>query len=153
MINEIIFCLFLAITGGLGTLFLSFIIGDPHSGENTPGRIASFYGRWIERRYEAKEQLIQSNMEAAFKAAAEEAEQINKAIGKITVERILDIQNKHERRVKRVNWWKAAGMCPLCFNVYFTTAVFITGLFLYPVNIIFILPCIFISNQLVRRLM
>jgi len=152
MIFQILESIYISFIAAFGTMFFSFIIGDPQNGNTNRTRILSWYGLWIERKYNEKEELVSTQLCDAVKEAENEIVQMKKAIGDIPVLEIVKIQNRQKRKVRKMNWWKAAGMCHLCFNVYFTAAVFGVWLLLSQIHILFILPCIFISNQILRRL-
>ena len=106
MFYFIIITLFIALISSCATLFYGYIIGNPEQGEVTKGRIFSRFGLWLENKYldfEAKE----GNRIAALINGAKQEER----------ERIA--------RKKKLNWYKAIGVCPICCNPYWVFLTYI----------------------------
>lgn len=106
MITFIITTLFIALVASCATLFYGYCIGNPESGQVKRGRIFSKLGLWLEVKYEQHE-------------ADEGLRLSSKMIGRT--------QDERERlaRGKKLNWYKALGMCPVCVNPYITTIIYI----------------------------
>lgn len=111
LILQFLVASLLALSAAMGTIFLDFCFGHPHEDEMAEGRIFSFYGRWIKKKYE-------------------ESERKNSAYA--------------------VNWYKAFGMCPICFNVWFSMLGAIPLIWFQILAPWCVLPYIFVSNFLFR---
>jgi hypothetical protein len=106
MITFIITTLFIALVAAFATLFYSYCIGNPEYGEVKSGRILSKLGHWLEEKYQEHE-IKESNR---IKAKMIDQDQLERM-------RLL--------RGKKLNWYKALGICPVCVNPYITTIIYI----------------------------
>lgn len=132
MINEqiiftLIYILLIGYISASGTDFIQFCIGDPHEGEVTGNRIFSKFGQWLLEKYEAHELNEKKRLR-----------------GKSPIEII---------KLQRLNFYKALGVCPICFNVYFTFLVGLAFCLIFGTPFWYILPQIFVSNRFLRKIM
>jgi hypothetical protein len=120
MINILI-ALIIGCSGALATKFILFLIGDPHEETVNPRAILSFIGVWIFYKYEETEKKIKDKIQNPH----------------------LTDKTKDKYLSTRLNWYKAAGACHYCLNVYVTAIVCTVGFINYDMsfwNLIFALP-------------
>jgi hypothetical protein len=118
MINILI-ALIIGCSGALATKFILFLIGDPHEETVNPRAILSFIGVWIFYKYEETERKIVEGTGAK------------------------GMKGSDKYLSTRLNWYKAAGACHYCLNVYVTAIVCTIGFINYDIsfwNLIFALP-------------
>lgn len=118
MINILI-ALIIGCSGALSTKFILFLIGDPHEETVNSRAILSFIGVWIFYKYEETEKKIVEGVGCN------------------------DGKGSDKYLSTRLNWYKAAGACHYCLNVYVTAIVCTIGFIIYDIsfwNLIFALP-------------
>lgn len=122
--ETVLLLLAFAIGTGFFSDLYSFCLGDPHEGQVTEGRVLSWLGRRLLDRFHRHEQRVLAQNEkrvSAFITDAREKWTFNNP-GKPFVVPSSDRVKRIERYP--VNWWKATGVCPRCFNVWLCFATF-----------------------------
>lgn len=155
MIDFLLLCLLVAFFASCSaalTYFIDFCIGSPHAGPVAKGRIFGAYGNLILRKYYEREEKIKLQEEKYIKLAQDEIGFTYQPTDKDKAR----IRRKHLAKVRRVNYWKAAGVCHVCFNVW-------VSILSYPLVCLrldleawdialFFIPYAVLSNLIVRKL-
>lgn len=152
IVLHIVILSFFALASAATTYFLDFCIGSPSSGEIQKGRIFGSYGKWILEGYNRREDQIQ---EAEKKAIQDGEAEIDELLQKSPGLK-KEIRKKHLRKVRRVNYWKAAGICYVCSNawisfLYYPAASYLAELSILQIGL-FLIPFVVIANLIVRKL-
>jgi hypothetical protein len=122
------------------TLFLDFCIGSPGSGEPSPFRIFSKYGLYIYQKYLDMEDREERRIQKLLKQIRESN----------IDPRLLEKRERNAQRSRKVNFWKAAGVCIICFNIWIGLASLPVYLFYFQFSPVFIIPMLVISNTALR---
>lgn len=134
MIENILTILYVILISGVGactTYFYQFIIGNPDKDEVYLRSIFSFFGVWLEKKYNKIEDPIQNSIE--------------------NMGGMKSLHYKDRMKIAlNVNIWKPLGICIYCSNVYITAIV--TGIIFYFtfVSLWWILPSLVISNMILN---
>lgn len=123
---TVIYLLLAALGTGLFSCLWSFMIGDPHEGAVHPGRILSGLGRYLFDKYYQRESAIEVEKELRrgrefTKAAQEWQQSLNNGARPYP----FTIETFKATPYEAVNWWKATGVCPRCFNVWASVLSFV----------------------------
>lgn len=74
--------------------------------------------------------------------------------GKYILDKYFEVEKDNKlRQSTRLNWWKALGVCPICFNVYLTGLVGMCLHAYFGVNFSFILAEMVLSARFLRKFM
>lgn len=102
-------CIFLiaGISAGCLTALFLFSAGGPDVKDFRPSRIFSFYGLWLQERYNAHEQKVDEAIAIMERAVLE---------GPGTIDERMEIVTRKSNliRAKKLNLYKALGMCGYC---------------------------------------
>ena len=107
MIENILTILYVILISGVGactTYFYQFIIGNPDKDEVYLRSIFSFFGVWLEKKYNKIEDPIENSI--------------------VNMGGMKSLHYKDRMKIAlNVNIWKPLGICIYCSNVYITAIV------------------------------
>lgn len=138
---QCLIVLFLAFANSCLTYFYTFAIGEPHKGEAKIGRVFSRLGLWLDMKYEA----FENKQNIRF---AEGERKIKQSLPKDFLNQIARLKMS-----RRLNVYKALGLCPICSNIWFGFITLPITFYFFELNWLLLLPAIVISNQFVRDFM
>lgn len=137
MINTILISVALSYSSAALSYLYDFCIGEPHGTSVNKGRIFSFIGVFIRSKFD--------NFEA-------ETEKIRDNTKRSLIESGYEIGAAMEEADKfyRVNPWKAAGVCPICFNVWCSIIICVPSIFAFDIPWYLFLPITAVANRILR---
>lgn len=133
---------------GLFADLYSFCLGDPHNEPVVKGRVLSRVGLWMAAGYHATQNRIESERTRRYNAELERAREAYYKANAPTL-RPFNHAEFVATPYDRPNWWKAIGVCPRCFNVYFTVGMFVVLMLVgsgSPWWWLFVVPFLGLSN-------
>jgi len=152
LLQDIVLLSFFALISAATTYFLDFCIGSPSEGEIRKGRIFGAYGLWIYRKYNEREEAIKKSESLAISNSENEIEYCYQP----TAEDKARIRRKHLSKVRRVNYYKALGICYVCWNVWISFIYFGILSWILPLSpveaALYLIPFVVLANLIVRKL-
>jgi hypothetical protein len=121
MLNFVVFFVFFALVSGCFTYSLWWAMGSPFYNnfgepEYAKGRVFSFYGAWLAKRYKAK-QDAQSAQFKHFYGHLEAG----------TLEYLQAHNEFYQERQNDLDYLKPLGLCLVCFATHVNNVIGITG--------------------------
>ncbi len=113
LLLTITYVIIIGLSGGVITLWIGNIIGNPENKEVNTRAIFSFYGVWVHQKYHEYENRLADAL----------------------TRKNLNLKQEERYLAKRINYFKMLGACPSCFSIWVTAIVSVVILYFTSVSL------------------